>query len=109
MKALLFHDRLDVFGGTQRVFLATLETLYQMGFRISLATLYKPSFRFLTPGSFNIEKLEYVLPYRVKGLPQHIRGLFPLYIMVRTLSQKTDLIVQTSGIDIPLGSFIPPY
>jgi len=107
MKALLFHDRLDVLGGTQRVFLATLETLYQIGFKISLATLYKPVFRFLTPGRLNIEKLVYVLPHRVKGLPQHIRGLFPLYMMIRTLFEKADLIVQTSGIDIPLGSFIP--
>jgi len=107
MRVLLFHDRLDVWGGTQRVFLATLETLYQMGFKINLATLYKPIFRFLMPGKLNIEKLTYVLPHRVKGVPSHIRGLFPLYIVARTLFETTDLIMQTSGIDIPLGSFIP--
>ena len=107
MRVLLFHDRLDVWGGTQRVFLATLETLHQMGFRIELLTLYKPLFSFLMPGRLNIEKLTYVLPHRVKGIPSHIRGLFPLYIVTRTLFEKTDLIVQTSGVDIPLGSFVP--
>lgn len=108
MKVLLFHDRLDVWGGTQRVFLATLEALYQMGFQIDIVTLYKPIFRFLTSGRLNIEKLTYALPHRVRGLPSHIRGFFPLYLMIRTLFEKADLIVQTSGVDIPLGSFIPP-
>lgn len=108
MKVLLFHDRLDVWGGTQRVFLATLEALYQMGFQINIVTLYKPIFRFLTSGRLNIEKLTYALPHRVRGLPSHIRGFFPLYLMIRTLFEKADLIVQTSGVDIPLGSFIPP-
>lgn len=102
MRAIVLHHELDVMGGAERVFLAVLEALHEMGIKVILITKYKPRLQ------FNIDKVSYIFPYHVKKWPIHLRILLALQVLPLCFIHKADLVIATSGVGLPYLSTIFP-
>ena len=105
LRTILVHHSLDTFGGAERVAIATMEALHEMGFKIDLVTIKKPQVNILEKmfsTNLEVENIRWVLPYHANYKKSiYSQLVMQLLTIPLVLGKKADLIINTQA-DFPL-------
>jgi glycosyltransferase involved in cell wall biosynthesis len=102
-KALVIHNTLNSCGGGERVSVAVIETLKEMGFHVTLGTVeptYWPKVERLLGVIAKPDREIYLLKTRVKAFGIYMRLL--TYWIVRKYGMEFDLKINTHGDTLPI-------
>jgi len=115
LRAIVIHHSFREVGGADQVNIATIEALREMGFEVTLITIYRPKFDAIekvlgVDFKFKVDRVRWVLPPYVDVCwPIHLHVVPPLLTLVLCSTLKADLIINTHA-DFPIPyHFILPY
>ena len=109
MKACVVHNTLNSVGGGERVCLAVIETLKEMGYEVTLITVEPTDWlrveKILGHGKIvKPDKEEPIEPLKVRAFGIYMRLL--TFLKLLKLTKKLDLVVNTHGDVLPISSDI---
>jgi len=108
MKACIVHNTLNSVGGGERVCLAVIEALRELGYAVTLLTVEPTEWNRVVKivGANNVikpDEEECILPFKVKSFGIYMRLLTFLKLLDRS---RWDLIVNTHGDVLPISSHV---